>query len=329
MTMRALRLPGDLLPLADMLVETFQYPENPEWSVQADEEEDISREIRSLRRLWPLIRVAQAVSKPMRDLFRGFVWEENGRLGAVVIAQRQSSTNMWTIGTVGVLPEFRRRGLARQLLTRTLDDIRSRGGTHVVLAVIDRNVPAYSLYTSLGFTHYSSQVEYHRIPEQADSPTASMPAQYTQRDLGRFDWQPRYALAQRITPESIAEYEPVTPDRYRAQRAIRLLVPVLDRMQKRVNKNTSVFLSETILARGGYRTTKTNKGTSVVWAEMDPEHPDLAVPLLSGLTGSVAAISPALRIQFSGQTWMPALCEAANTLGFEKRLEYHWLGLTI
>ncbi len=329
MTMRALRLPGDLLPLADMIVETFQYPENPEWSVQADEEEDISSQIRSFRRLWPLIRVAQTVSKPMRDLFRGFVWEEDGRIGAIVIAQRRGATTMWTIGTVGVLPGFRRRGLARQLLTRTLDDIRERGGTHVVLAVIDRNVPAYSLYTSLGFTHYSSQIEYHRTPEQTDARSAPIPVQYIQRNLDRFDWQPRYALAHRITPASIAEYEPVTPNRYRPPRAIRLLAPVLDRMQKRAEKHAAVFLDDTIIARGGYRTTKTTKGTSAVWVELDPEHPNVALPLLSELTASVASISPTLRIQFSAQAWMPALCEAAGDLGFEKRLEYHWLGLTI
>jgi hypothetical protein len=63
--------------------------------------------------------------------------------------------------------------------------------------------------------------------------------------------------------------------------------------------------------------------------ELDPEHPDVALPLLSNLATTVASISPTLRIQFSAQTWMPALCEAADVLGFEKRLEYHWLGLTI
>ena len=41
MTIRALSLPKDLLPLENMLVRTFQYPENPEWSIQADEEDGI------------------------------------------------------------------------------------------------------------------------------------------------------------------------------------------------------------------------------------------------------------------------------------------------
>jgi len=57
MTIRALSLPKDLALLENMLVRTFQYPENPEWSIQADEEDDIAREIKTLRRMWPIIRV--------------------------------------------------------------------------------------------------------------------------------------------------------------------------------------------------------------------------------------------------------------------------------
>lgn len=188
MTIRALKLPGDLLPFAEMLMQAFQYPENPEWSIQDDEEEDITREIKSLRRMWPLIRVAQWVSKPVRDMFRGFVWEEDGRMGAVVIAQRRGSSNTWGIGTVGVLPEYRRRGLARQLLTKTLDVIRQRGGTHVMLGVIDKNVPAYSLYRSLGFEHYSSQIEYSLTPE-GKVEQVPRPSSYSESTLGRFDWE--------------------------------------------------------------------------------------------------------------------------------------------
>jgi ribosomal protein S18 acetylase RimI-like enzyme len=328
MAVRALKLPDDLLPLAEMLVRTFQYPENPEWSIQSDEQEDIAREIRSLRRLWPLFRVAQTLSKPLRDMFRGFVWEEGDKIGAVVIAQRRGSTNMWTIGTVGVLPEFRRRGLARRLLTRAMDDIRDRGGTHLVLAVIDQNVPAYSLYRSLGFEHYNSQIEYHRIPGPPVA-AAAMPVRYDDRHLARFDWQGRYTLASRITPQHIVAYEPVTPSRYRPPAAVRLLAPLLDRAQKRIEDRCAITQGGTIVAHGGYRTTKNQKGTSDVWIELDPKHPDVALPLLSKLSASVCSLSPTFRVQFSASSWMPALSEAAIALGFERRLEYHWLGLAM
>ena len=37
MPLRNLTLPYDLEPLVEMVAETFQYPGNPEWSVQTDE----------------------------------------------------------------------------------------------------------------------------------------------------------------------------------------------------------------------------------------------------------------------------------------------------
>jgi ribosomal protein S18 acetylase RimI-like enzyme len=329
MAVRTIRLPGDLVPFADMLIETFQYPENPEWSVQEDEQEDLTRELRSLRRLWPAIRVAQALSKPLRDLFRGFVWDEDGRIGAAVISQRRGATNMWTIGAVGVLPEFRRRGLARQLLTMTLEDVRKRGGTHIVLAVIDKNVPAYSLYRSLGFEHYSSQIEYHIAPEAVRKAVSRIPSRYSKRPLKRFDWKTRYTLANRITPDEIAAHEPVTPERFRSPAPVRLLMPVLSKLQRRTEQRIVLSLDGTVIGHGGYRTTKSQKGTSSIWAEVDPEYPDVAKPLLEGLLADVNAVSPTLRIQLSTSTWMPALCEAAKELGFQKRVEYHWLGLEL
>lgn len=328
MTIRALKLPGDILPLADMLVKTFQYPENPEWSIQSDEEDDIAREIKSLRRLWPLFRIAQLVSKPMRDLFRGFLWEEDGRIGAVVIAQRQGSTNMWEIGTVGVLPEFRRRGLARKLLARMLDDIRQRGGTHIVLGVIDRNVPAYALYQSLGFEHYGSEIEFSLTP-QGNYEQHSRPAGYSESVLNRFDWEKRYDLAKRISPPEVTKYEPVEAGRFKNPAIIRVIAPLLDRMQKKSSKRLCFSKADTIVGHSGYRTTATQKGTSSIGAQLDPEHPELAPYIVSNALTAVTALSPKLRIQFSVPSWMPALSKAAEELGFAKRLEYHGLGLIL
>ena len=69
MAMRALQLPKDLLSVAGMVKETFQYPENPEWSFRDDESEEIVRTIRSLKLLWPLLRFFVLLSPPLRDVF--------------------------------------------------------------------------------------------------------------------------------------------------------------------------------------------------------------------------------------------------------------------
>jgi len=40
--LRTLEWPRDLTSLREMICDTFQYPENPEWSVQTDEKEETS-----------------------------------------------------------------------------------------------------------------------------------------------------------------------------------------------------------------------------------------------------------------------------------------------
>ena len=160
MPIRPLQLPQDLAVLVDVIPQAFQYPENPGWSLRADEMEDLVRSIRSIRRLWPIVRSLQAVSPPLRDLFRGQVSEEDGQLAGAVLTQRHGTTDHWEVGLVAVLPGFRRRGIARRLLTRSLEEVRERGGEKASLGVIDQNVPAYSLYESLGFKTVKGSVSY-------------------------------------------------------------------------------------------------------------------------------------------------------------------------
>jgi ribosomal protein S18 acetylase RimI-like enzyme len=199
MPARPLRLPKDLIPAADMLVKTFQYPDHPEWGVQSDEQEQAVRMIRRLRGIWPVIRLIQLLSPPLRDLMRGFVSEEDGSLTGLTIAQREGTTSMWYIGTVGVLPEHRGRGIARQLVQATLDMVRKRGGTRVRLGVIDGNAPAQALYRSLGFVEYGASTRYALTPQTSvDQP--ALPAGYEESPLKRFDWRTRYELDRRVVP---------------------------------------------------------------------------------------------------------------------------------
>jgi len=328
MAMRPLKLPGDLLPLADMIVAAFQYPENPEWGIQADEEEDIAREIKTLRRLWPLFRVAQLISPTMRDIFRGFVWEEDGKLGGVVLTQRRGATKTWMVGIVGVLPEFRRRGIARKLLTRALDDLRARGAERVGLGVIEKNIPAYSLYKSLGFEHFSSLNEYHLVSENAPKPV-TIPAGYVERVRTRSDWRSRYALEKRITPEAVAKHDPVEEGRFRTPIPARVLGPIMDRLRK-LRQGRFLYLHEgTIVGRMDYQTPGSGKGTSAISARLDPACPELAPCILAKSLRAVLAVNPKLRVHFTASSWMPSLNEAAEEYGFRLRVAYHMLGMTL
>jgi GNAT superfamily N-acetyltransferase len=326
MTIRELSLPKDLVPLENMLVRTFQYPDNPEWGIQADEEDDIAREIRTLRKMWPVIRILQLLSPSLRDMLRGFVWEEDGTIGAVVIVQRGGTTNTWGVGIVGVLPEFRRRGLARKLLTRALDDLRQRGAQRINLGVIEKNVPAYALYRSLGFEHYSSMIEYGQIPDHAPAAVAC-PQSYEESTLSRSDWKSRYALEKRITPNEIAQYDPVEIGCFRTPIVQRALGPVMDFLKRNKQERFLYKCQGAVVGLLRHSTSRSGKGTSSITMRLDPAHPELAPYMLVKAMRAVIAINPTLRIQFGVTTWMPPLMDAAQDCGFTERVRYHMLGL--
>jgi len=328
MTMRPLQLPQDLIPLEGMLIDTFQYPENPEWSIQADEQEELARELRSLRKLWPLLRMAQVIAPALRDLFRGFIWEEDGRIGGVVITQRAGKTDLWSIAVVGVLPEFRRRGLARKLLTRTLEDVRDRGAQRIVLGVIEKNVPAYGLYKSLGFEHYTSVTEFDLHPT-ARPAVVALPDGLEGFAIPRRHWGARFELEKRVSPASVQRYEPVEEGRFRPPAPMRALLPVMDRIRGLVQGRLLYKRDGEIVGHLVHRTAASGKGTSSISVRMDPDRPEIAAYMMTEAVRQVTDVNPTLRVQCTIPTWVTPLIRASEDLGFKERVRYDMLGIIL
>ena len=59
------------------------------------------------------------------------------------------------ISLMYVLPEYRRKGVASMLMDRVFEYVKSKGATHIRLNVTAENIPAISLYRSMGFEDYS------------------------------------------------------------------------------------------------------------------------------------------------------------------------------
>ncbi len=330
MSLRLIKLPADFMALTEVVTESFQYPENDAWSLQTDEKEQLVTSMRNLRRIWPLIGLIQALSPTLRDLFRGYVWEEDGRAVGVTIVQRRGSTDVWIVGTVGVLPAYRRRGTARQLVQAALDLIRAYGGTKAILTVIDGNLPAYALYQKLGFEHFSGSIEFEATLEKAP-PALTLPAGYVQAPLGRFDWQPRYQLEQRITPPGIRQYEPVEEGRFRYPAMTRVMLPLILRAQSTREEEIAIrtVAEGQIVARGEYGVPTRGKGVNRIRARLDPAHPQLAPYLVNHLLRQVMKLSPGRRVEFSVPQWMEALCVAVEAAGLKPRLKHCRMGLVL
>jgi ribosomal protein S18 acetylase RimI-like enzyme len=330
MPIREIKLPQDLQAIADLATTSFQYPENPEWSIQEDEAEGLVNSIKNLQRLWPLINLLKIFSPTLRDIFIGHIWEEEGNPAGLVIIQRRGSTDKWYIGTVAVHPDFRRRGIARKLVEASLDLMRNRGGKIALLDVISGNLPAYNLYKDIGFEHFSSNIDLERSSKAyPEEPT--LPEGYYQDKLKFSDWQSRYQLEERIIPEHITRYEPVEIGRFKRSWAIRLIIPLFIRAQGVRMLDFIIKLKESgqVVGRANIDLRTRSGGRHSVLVRLDPNYAHLTGYIFDFLLHQA---TQSKREHFTETTipqWQPHLIEAAKDAGFEERLEFHRLGLVL
>lgn len=116
------------------------------------------REMRALAWLFgPLFWLLSAMHMPLADTYGGFVWMEKGRIvGNVTVHRRYSEKKGWFISNLAVHPEYRRRGIARGLVTAGVEMARQKRARRISLEVRADNAPARGLYQELGFTEVDS-----------------------------------------------------------------------------------------------------------------------------------------------------------------------------
>ncbi len=333
MPLRAFKLPADIPVLVDLIPSCFVYPENEEWNIQQDEVVSMVDSLNGVRRIWPLIRLVMLISPPVRDSMRGFVWEEDGRVIGLTNVVRMGTTDQWLIGNVGVLPEYRRRGIARQLVELSVTYARERGAKSVVLDVIDGNVPAYNLYQKLGFEHYSGQTQlrYDGDDGQTGDGVPALPDGYTLQPSSPFDWRPRYALAKRSVPEVDQRYSPVEEGRFREPRVLRPLIPIINRMSGGrgmwYEARHTATGQAVAFARGRYRTRA--GGINLIDIQLDPAHAALAPDLVALLLSTLGQRSPGRRIECHLPQWQTPVIDALLAAGFTRVADMCTMGIII
>lgn len=332
MPLRPFRLRTDTAVLVAVLPRAFQYPEHPEWSLETDQMEGLVDSLTAMRGLWPVLAVLQVVFPFARDMLRGFVWEEDGQPVGVVNVLRRGASENWIIGNVAVLPDFRRRGIARQLVQAAVDLALSQGARQIVLDVVVGNVPARALYESLGFEAYSGSVEMACNPckEGVLPPDRLVPEGYMLGPMERWDWQTRLALRQRITPGVVKHYEPLDPRQMRPPLAVRPLVPLFERLSGTQSRYFVVRTLNGTPVASAHVTARTRPGgTNQIEVVSDPEHPAPVEALLCTLLREAQWTAPGRRTEMIVSAWQPAVVEAAEALGFERRCTYDRMGLKV
>ena len=147
--LRPVNLRTDLVPLADLI--ELAFADTMDSSGRA-----AVREMRSLSHLGPGLSVLLGMNDLAQGVGLGFVWIENGRLvgNTSIYPANLPGGSTWIIANVAVHPDYRGRGIARQLVQASLDMIRRRSRSRQVSAVLQveaDNAVAFHLYQRLGF----------------------------------------------------------------------------------------------------------------------------------------------------------------------------------
>ncbi len=191
----------DLEPLADLIESAF----GEELALTSS---PMVRDMRQMALLGPLLWVAGAAV----HLFSGYVWIEDGQLVGNISLTEDREPGTWNISNVAVLPAYRGRGIAGQLLDVALAHVRQRRGRRILLQVRADNAPALALYTHRGFTIFDTVHEldlpFHAWPVVLGISPAL-------RRLRPSDARPLLHLILASTPPAVLRHRPSLLDAYR------------------------------------------------------------------------------------------------------------------
>jgi ribosomal protein S18 acetylase RimI-like enzyme len=207
---RPVNVKTDLAPLADLI--ELAFADTMDSSGRA-----AIREMRTLSRFGTGLGMLVGMNDLVQGIGLGYVWIEDERLvGNVSIYAANvpvDKGHTWIIANVAVHPDYRGRGIARQLMQTSLEAIAKRGATrsrpaNAILQVEQNNLSARNLYDSLGFTQEGTWRQWRRSTGSRVLPLQQSPY-ITQRRRG--EWRAEYALAQRIRPHGLGWQRPLYP----------------------------------------------------------------------------------------------------------------------
>ena len=153
----------------------------------------------------------------VKTYLNGFVWLENGRIvGNITVSRNSPGAKHWFISNVAVAKEYRRRGIARALMTAAVEFVKEMRGYDISLQVRQGNLSAVSLYESLGFQHVSATT-YLRLLNPKETFPQLLPSNLSLREhkLDMRDAVSAYSLARLATPASVQREKPLRQSQFR------------------------------------------------------------------------------------------------------------------
>jgi len=255
--------------------------------------------------LWLLAKVA--------PMMHGFVYVDGELLvGNVTLSEDREVPRQWIMSNVAVRPAYRTKGIATELVRRSLQWVRSRGARRIRLQVRTDNVAAQTLYEGLSFTRYDTVAELSGRDLIVASPTAVG----SMTELKPEDWRATYDLALAAIPDEVRRVRPVRANEYQRTRRKYLMDRVLERVRDGrethclglfVDSELAVYLRVYAKLRSGQ-----HRITSLIHPNVRGDYEDVLVETALSILSSY----PPRQIFTSVSARNPALIEALTKAGF-------------
>ncbi|MFH2103653.1 MAG: GNAT family N-acetyltransferase [Chloroflexota bacterium] len=309
----------------DAIAEMIDVAFSGELAVQGT---DIRTEVRMIKKLVPLISILQRFSETFRHVFDGFIFEDQGKTIALVnISRTAPKSKRWEIGNVATHPEYRRKGLARKLVTQVIEHARRHGAEACTLEVRTVNTPAYELYRDLGFTHYDSinELKLENLPDVEPLPAH----EFSVRPMKLSEWEPRYQLALREIPADVQAFMPINQAEYRISLIEKVFEPIAKRAQKMDTYRWAFEMDGQLVGYVSLSARRVTKVTHHLVLRAAPEyHAALIEPMLSLALSKLKTYpknNTILAVRSSYQEFLSVL----ERYGFVVYDEMHRLGLKL
>lgn len=204
---RPLHVREDLSAVADLIELCFSNQMDADGRDYIRHLRQASQDFHTLR--W-MPGAAERVSIPLH----GYIWEEDSKLvgNLTLIPFFWHGKWLYLIANVAVHPDYRQRGIARQLTQQALDHIRYHGADAAWLQVRDDNPVAHNLYLSLGFIERARRTTWESIEPVTNLPDTPEGIHITPRN--DHDWNKQSAWLQKMYPPEVAWNLPFDHKRY-------------------------------------------------------------------------------------------------------------------
>ncbi len=277
MKLKRFEFPKDYHTLLKLTIESYQYQHNPEWGVPHSLPDLLEPQYKALRSVYPYLRLLARFDQRLQAVLGGalaYADTSNGPTPAgVALLMRLYEYPRFELGNVGVVPDWRRRGIARQMVETCIQQARAAEGDALELNVIDGNTPPQMLYEQLGFeTLYYADELTHYEPMVPLIPR--LPAGYTTQRIRFGEGGPQEALSQRLG-------FPAQPGRYTFLPGLRWLAWLVFARSTMGWWGQAVYDPQQTLV--AVMSVMFQPGTNTAHFLLDPDHAPLAEILLQHL----------------------------------------------